>query len=42
MRKVQGTYWSGVRFKKESDWTKDNPDDELNDNWTGRTVFFVD
>ena len=30
MRKAQGTYVSGLRFKKESDWTRDNIDDELN------------
>ena len=41
-RKVQGTYLSRMRFKKESDWTMDNPDDELNENWTGRTIFIVD
>ena len=42
MRKVQGTYLSGMRFKKDNDWTMDNTDDELNENWTGRTVFVVD
>ena len=42
MRKVQGTYLSGMRFKKENDWTMDNTDDELNENWTGRTIFIVD
>jgi hypothetical protein len=42
MRKVQGMYVSGLRFKKESDWTKDNTDDEFNENWTGRTIFIVD
>ena len=42
MRKVQGTYLSGVGFKKENDWTMDNPDDELNKMWTGRTIFIVD
>ena len=42
VRKVQGTYLSGTRFKKEHDWTKDSPDDELNENWTGRTIFIVD
>ena len=40
--KVQGTCLSGMRFKKENDWTMDNPDDELNENWTGRTIFIVD
>ena len=42
MRKVQGTYVSGLRFKQESDWTRDNVDDELNENWTGKTIFIVD
>ena len=42
MRKVHGTYVSGLSFKKESDWTRDNIDDELNENWTGRTIFIVD
>jgi hypothetical protein len=41
-RKVQGTYASGLRFKKESDWTRDNEDDEFNESWTGRTIFIVD
>ena len=42
MRKVQGTYVSGLSFKKESDWTRDNIDDELDENWTGKTIFIVD
>ena len=42
LRKVQGTYVSGLRFKKDNDWTMDNIDDELNDNWTGKTIFIVD
>ena len=33
---------SGLRFKKESDWTMDSTDDELNENWTGKTIFIVD
>ena len=41
MRKVQGTYVSGLSFKKESDWTRDNIDDELDENWTGKTIFIV-
>jgi hypothetical protein len=41
-RKVQGTYVIGLRFKKESDWTRDNRDDEFDENWTGRTIFIVD
>ena len=41
-RKVQGEYLSGVRFKKENDWTTDNPDDSLEEPWTGRTIFIVD
>jgi hypothetical protein len=41
-RKVQGTYMSGLRFKKENDWTKDNLDDELCEMWTGNTIFIVD
>ena len=41
-RKVQGTYLSGMRFKKENDLTMDRPDDELNENWTGRTIFITD
>ena len=41
VRKVQGTYLSGMRFKKENDWTMDNTDDELNENWTGKTIFIV-
>ena len=42
MRKVQGTYTSGLRFKKEDDWTKDSVDDELSETWTGNTIFIVD
>ena len=42
LRKLQGTYLSGLRFKKENDWTMDNVDDEVNDNWTGKTIFIVD
>ena len=42
LRKVQGTYSSGLRFKKENDSTMDNIDDELNENWTGKTIFIVD
>lgn len=38
MRKVQGTYLSGLRFKKENDWTKDNIDDGLSENWTGKII----
>ena len=41
-RKVQGTYLNSLRFKKENDWTKDNIDDELSENWTGQTIFIVD
>ena len=41
-RKIQGTYVSGLRFKKENDWTKDNIDDELSEGWTGKTIFIVD
>ena len=33
---------SRMRFKKENDWTMDNPDDELNENWNGRNIFIVD
>ena len=39
MRKVQGTYLSGLRFKKESDWTSDSINGELSENWTGKTIF---
>ena len=39
IRKVQGTYVSGLSFKKESDWTRDNMDDEFEENWTGRTIY---
>ena len=42
VRKVQATYVSGMRFKKDNDWTMHNPDDELKENWTGRTIFIVD
>ena len=42
MRKVQGTYISGLRFKKESDLARDNIDNEFNETWTGRTIFVVD
>ena len=42
MRKVQGTYVSGLRFKKESDWARDNKDHELEENWTGKTIFIDD
>ena len=43
LRKVKGTYLSGLRFRRWNDWTMDNTDDdELNENWTGRTVFIVD
>jgi hypothetical protein len=42
MRKVQGTYVSGLRFRKESDWTRDSVDDDFNENWTGRTIIIVD
>ena len=42
MRKVQGTYVSGLRFKKESGWARDNIDDELDENWTGKTIFILD
>ena len=34
-RKIQGMYMSGLRFKKENNWTKDNIDDEL-------SIFIVD
>ena len=30
-RKIQGMYMSGLRFKKENDWTKDIIDDELSE-----------
>ena len=40
-RKVQDTYLKGLRFKK-NDWTNDNIDDELSENWTGKTIFIVD
>ena len=33
---------NGLRFKKENDWTKDNIDDELSENWIGKTIFIVD
>ena len=33
---------SGLSFKQESDWTRDNIDDELDENWTGKTIFIVD
>ena len=42
MRKVQGTFVCGLRVKRERDWTRDNVDDELNENRTGRTIFIVD
>ena len=42
MRNVQGTYVSGLRLKKESDWTRDSIDDEFDDNWTGNIIFIVD
>jgi hypothetical protein len=42
VKKVQGTYANGLRFKKESDWTRDNEDDEFIESWTGRTIFIVD
>ena len=44
MMKVQGSHVSGLRFKREreSDCTKDNTDDDLDENWTGRTIFIVD
>ena len=38
LRKVQGTFVSGLRFKKENDWTMDNINDELIENWTGKTI----
>ena len=41
-RKIQGMYVSGLRFKKENDWTKDNIADELSEGWTGKTIFIVD
>ena len=41
-RKIQGMYLSGGRFKIENDWIVDNEDDELNDSWTGKTIFIVD
>ena len=41
-RKIQGMYVSGLRFKKENNWTKDNIDDELSEEWTGKTIFIVD
>ena len=37
LRKVQGTYLSRLMFKRENDWTMDSTDDELNENWTGKT-----
>ena len=42
LRKVQGTYVSGLRFKKDNDLTMDNIDDELNDELTGNIIFIVD
>ena len=42
MRKTQGTFVSGLRFKKENDWIKDNIDDELSEMWTGNTIFISD
>ena len=42
LRKVQGTNFSGLRFRKENNWTMDNTDDELNESWTGKTIFIVD
>ena len=42
LRKVQGTFVSGLRFNKENDWTMDNIEDELNENCTGKTIFNVD
>ena len=42
MRNVQGTHLSGMRFKKDNDWTMDNIDDKRNEKWTGRTIFIVD
>ena len=42
LRKVKGTYLSGLGFKRENDWTMDNTDDELNESWTGRAVFIFD
>ena len=42
LRKVQGTYLSGERFKKENDGTMDSPDDELNETRTGRICVIVD
>jgi hypothetical protein len=42
IRKVQGMYVTGLRFKKENDWTKDNVDDTLSEAWTGKTIFMVD
>ena len=35
-------YLSGLRFKNENNWTKDNIDDELSEEWTGKTIFIVD
>ena len=40
--KIQGTYLSELRFKRESDWTRDNVDDEFEESWTGRSMFIVD
>ena len=40
--KVQCIYLSGERFKMEGDWTVENPDDVLDEPWTGRTIFIVD
>ena len=42
IRKVHGMYTSGLRFKRENDWTKDNIDDKLSEEWTGKTIFIVD
>ena len=27
--------------ERESDWTKDNTDDHVDEDWTGRTIFIV-
>ena len=33
VKKIQGTYLSGMRFKKDNGWTE---------NWIGRTIGIVD
>jgi hypothetical protein len=42
MRRVQGIYDNGLRFKKCDDWTQNTGDDELDETWTGNTIFIVD